>query len=87
MDVFPRYQGNDIRVTKEAAEELWQLKQDLWNVLEIIEEGYDCSSSRRKENILEKCARKGNDVYKAVVADCGEYMLLIHFGKFTYKRR
>lgn len=87
MDIFPRYQGKDIRPTKEAAEELLQLKKGLWNALEILEKGYPCSSSKRKKNILEKCLREGNDVYKAVVADCGECWLLIHFGKFTYKKR
>ncbi|MBI2580223.1 hypothetical protein HYV85_00245 [Candidatus Woesearchaeota archaeon] len=87
MNIFPRYQGKDVKATKEVADELCQLKKDLWDVLEILENGYGCSSSRRNRNILEKCVRKGNDVYKAVVADRGSYLLTIHFGKFSYKRR
>ncbi len=87
MDVFPRYQNKDIRPTKDASEELVHLNKGLWDVLEILESGYDCSSSKRKKEIIEKCLTKGDNVYKAVVADCGHYWLLIHFGKFSYKRR
>ena len=87
MDVFRKYQDKVIRPTKDAAEELWQLGNGLANVSEILEIGYTCSSSRRKDNIIEKCITRGSDVYKVVVADCGSYWLLIHFGRFTYKRR
>ncbi len=87
MNVFPRYQNKEIKATKKAAEELWQCNKDLGNVLEILEEGYDCSTSKRKKNVLERCIQKGKDVFKAVIVDCGNYFLLIHFGKFTYRKR
>ena len=87
MNNFPRYQKRYIKATKNAAEELWQFKKDLWDVLEILEICYDCSRSKRKANILEKCIRKGDNVFKAVVVDLDNYFLLIHFGKFTYKKR
>lgn len=87
MDVFPRYQGKEIKATKNASEELWQHKKDLWDILKILEEGYPCSRSKRGDNIMEMCITRGNKVFKAVVADCGSYWLLIHFGKFSYKRR
>ena len=87
MDIFPRYQNRDIRPTKSAADELLYARKGLWDVLEILEDGYSCSSSRRNRNILEKCIRKGNDIYKVVVVDRGSYWLTIHFGKFSYKRR
>ncbi len=87
MDIFPRYQNKTIKATKNAAEELWQYKKDLWNVLDILEKGYPCSRSKRKENVLEMCLREENKIFKAVVVDCGKYLLLIHFGKFTYKKR
>jgi len=87
MELFPRYQNKTIKATKNASEELWSLGKDLWDIREILETGYDCSTSRRKLNILEICIRRGNNVFKAVVVDCRDYYLLIHFGKFTYKRR
>ena len=87
MNDFPRYQNKEIKATKEAVEELWHLKKDLWNALEILEEGYPCERSKRKKNILERCIRKGKIIYKAVVVDCDDYWLVIHFGKFVYKKR
>jgi len=87
MDIFPRYQDKEIKVTKVAAEELWHFKQDIWDVLEILADGYPCSSSKRSQNIIEMCIRKGRKIHKAVVANCGSYWLLIHFGIFSYKRR
>ena len=87
MSIYPEYQNKEIKSTKNASEEMWSLKKDLLDVLEILEKGYDCSTSKRKANVLEKCIRKGNGVFKTVVVDCGDYFLTIHFGKFTYKRR
>ena len=87
MDIFPRYQNKEIKSTKSAANELWHFKRDLWNVLEILEKGYPCASSKRKPNIVENCIKRGNKIEKAVVADCGNYWILIHFGLFSYKKR
>lgn len=87
MNNFIGYQNKEIKSTKNAAEELWQFKKDLRDVLEILEKGYDCSRSKRKANVLEKCIRKGNIIFKVVVVNLDGYFLLIHFGKFTYKKR
>ena len=86
MNIFPRYQNKELKATKNSSEELWQLKKDLWDVLRILDKGYDCSSSKRKSNILERCIKKKNIIFKAVVVDCGDYFLLIHFGKFTRRK-
>lgn len=85
MNNHPRYQNKEIKATKSASDELWHLRKDLWDVLIILEDGYECSRSKRKKNIIERCIRKGNVVFKAVVVDLDDYFLLIHFGKFTYK--
>lgn len=87
MDIFPRYQNKIIKATKNASEELWNLRKDLWDIKHILEGGYDYSASKRKANVIEKCVRKGDHLFKAVVIDCGDYYLLIHLGKFTYKGR
>jgi len=83
MNIFPRYQKKEIKATKNAAEEMWQYKKDLFYVVQILECGYDCKASKRKKNIREICVDTGNEIFKAVVADCADYWLLIHFGKFT----
>lgn len=87
MDIFPKYHKKEVKATKTASEEMWHLKKDLNDVVEILEEGYDCSRSKRGPNILERCVRRGKSVFKAVVVDCGTHYLVIHFGKFTYKKR
>ncbi len=87
MGGFPKYQNKEVKATKDAAGELNRFNSDLWDVVEMLKNGYDCARSRRKENVMEVCRRKGDDVYKAVVVDCGYYLLVIHFGKFSYKRR
>lgn len=86
MDIFPRYQNKEIKATKSASNELWHFRKDLRDVLEILESGYPCGSSKRKPNIIENCIKKGNKIHKAVVADCGDYWIVIHFGIFSYKR-
>ncbi len=54
MNGFPKYQNKRINATKNASEEMWHLKKDLWDVLEILKNGYDCSTSKRKA----KCIRE-----------------------------
>lgn len=87
MSIFPRYKNKEIKVTKTSAEELWRYKKDLWDVLTILEKGYPTPGVKRKENAIEKCYRKGDKVYKAVLIELEDYYILTHFGKFTYKKR
>lgn len=91
-----RFKGLRIEPTLSASRELVREKKDLYDVLEILEEGYESSASKRKENIIERSLRKGNKEYKAVVAKTEvvypdgfreEVWRLIHFGKITYKKR
>lgn len=73
-------------------DELLQHEMDLDDVAEILNNGYDCSRSKRREGVVEKCMNKGNKSLKAVVQQ-GTVMLdnkecweLIHVGKFTRRR-
>lgn len=90
------YNGMKIEPTLSASRELLKEGKDLHDVLKILEAGYDCSTSKRQANIIEKCLRKGNKEYKAVLAETEvtypdgyteKVLRLIHFGKTTYKRR
>ncbi len=91
----PTYQGLPIitvqtrRGQKNVLDELIKHEMDLDDVTEILEEGYDCSRSKRRKGVLEKCIDKGNKTIKVVVQrgfiefegkDCWE---IIHVGKFT----
>ncbi|MEK6951420.1 MAG: hypothetical protein AABX29_00225 [Nanoarchaeota archaeon] len=90
-----KFQGLRIEPTLSASRELIKEGKDLYDVLKILENGYDSSTSKRKENIIEKSLRKGNKEYKAVIAKTEikypdgfieEVWRLIHFGKITYKK-
>lgn len=91
----PTYQGLPIitvqtrRGQKNVIDELVKNGMDLDDVAEILNEGYDCSRSKRRKGVLEKCIHKGNKTIKVVVQlgfieldgkDCWE---LIHVGKFS----
>lgn len=90
-----RYGGLRIEPTLAATRELLKHNKDLTDVLEILHEGYICGTKRKPE-IIEKCIRKGDKEFKAVVAktlvtypdNYKEYVWrLIHFGKVTFKKR
>ena len=90
-----RYKGLKIEPTLSASRELMKEGKDLYDVLEILEKGYENSASRRKQNIIEKSIKKGNKEYKAVIAETivkypdnfsEEVWRLIHFGKTAYKK-
>ena len=89
------YKGYRIEPTLNASRELIKHRYSIYDIIEILENGYECSASRRKENIEEKCLRKGNKEVKVVVAlttvlypdkFTETVWRLIHFGIITYKK-
>jgi hypothetical protein len=56
--VYPLYQGKPIIPSRAAQMEMDRLRMDLWQVKEILEAGRDCSASKRKPGIIERCIRK-----------------------------
>jgi len=59
----------------------------LSDVVEILEEGFDCSQSKRKKNIYERSVKRGKIIIKVVVADTGEHFVLTHVGKFPASKK
>lgn len=53
-----RFNGLRIEPTLSASRELVNEKKDLYDVLEILEKGYESSASKRKKNIVERSLRK-----------------------------
>ncbi|MFA4820406.1 MAG: hypothetical protein WC613_05625 [Candidatus Aenigmatarchaeota archaeon] len=91
-----RYQNLRIEPTLAATRELMKYNKDLADVLEVLESGYDCSASKRTENIIEKCLKRGEKEIKAVVAKTKvkypdgyeeEVWRLVHVGIITFKKR
>ncbi len=90
------YEGYRLDSTQKASRELVHHGYSMYEVKRILEEGYDCSASRRKANIRERCIRRAGKEIKAVVAlvtlpysdgYTETVWKLIHFGLVTYKRR
>ena len=89
------YKGLRIEPTLNASRELIKEGKDLYYVVKILEDGYDCSASRRGKDIIEKCLKKSNKEYKAVLVETEvtysdgfkeNILRLIHFGKISYKK-
>jgi hypothetical protein len=53
-------------VTEKAYREMAELGMDLYDVKEILENGFDCHRSKRGKGIEEKCLEKKGKIIKAV---------------------
>lgn len=60
--------GLPLACTHSAYGELRDLGLDLGEIRESLEFGFNCSRSRRKKGILERCLRRGSKVLRVVVA-------------------
>ncbi len=68
-DSSPRWKGKLIVPSKAAYKELAQLGLGLDDVVDILENGFDCARSKRAAGTIEKCFRKGKRLIKVVVVD------------------
>ncbi len=90
--MYPSYQKLPLIPSRSAMTEMYNEGFDLFDVLKILKQGYDCSRSKRAENVIEKCVDKRNKIMRTVVVksynysmDC-EVWLITHFGITTKKR-
>lgn len=79
------YQEKPLLPTKAALNELSDLGLDLYNVIEILKQGFVLR--KRKKNIIEKAIRKGNKIINVVVVDLSDYYKLIHAGQFSINKK
>jgi hypothetical protein len=54
-EIYPTWKKHPLIPTLSATRELLKLNMDLYDVLEILENGYDCAKSKRKHEVLERC--------------------------------
>ncbi len=66
-EMYPAWKKRPIIPTLSATRELLKLNLDLYDVLEILENGFDCSKSKRKPEVFERCIKKKNKIFKVVV--------------------
>jgi hypothetical protein len=79
------YQGKPLLPTKAALDELSDLDLDLYNVIEVLEQGF--ALRKRKKNVIEKAIRKGTKIVNVVAVDKGNYYKLIHVGEFSITKK
>jgi len=90
--MFVSYNGLKIHATISASRELFKESKTLFDVLEILELG-EAAPRKRRKGTVEKWLSKGNKTYSAVVIrgynkTLGEEdWVLVHFGKFTRKKK
>ena len=86
-----KYKGLRIAVTDSAMRELMKEEKTLYDVVRVLEEGYD-APRKRKLSVIEKWLNKGSKTFNVVIVkDYDEIMkedcwVLIHFGKFTRRK-
>jgi hypothetical protein len=86
-----KYKGLRIAVTDSAMRELMKEEKTLYDIVEILEKGYD-APRKRKKGTIEKWFDKGNKTFNAVIVKDYDEMMkencwaLIHFGKFTRRK-
>ena len=86
-----KYKGLRIAISHSAMQELMQEGKTIYDVVEILENGYD-APRKRKSGTIEKWFGKGKKTYNAVIAkDYHEILkedcwVLIHFGRFTRRK-
>ena len=83
-----KYKGLRIAISHSAMQELMQEGKTIYDVVEILENGYD-APRKRKSGTIEKWINKGKKTYNAVIVkDYHEILkedcwVLVHFGKFS----
>ena len=83
-----KYKGIRIAISHSAMQELMQESKTIYNVVEILENGYD-APRKRKQGTIEKWLDKGKKTYNVVIVkDYHEilkedYWVLLHVGKFS----
>ncbi len=68
MYEYPLFEGRPLIPTKDAQREMDEIGLNLWQVKEILDQGYDCSRSKRAKNIVEKCLYRKNKEIRIVAA-------------------
>ena len=84
--MYPYYKDRQLFPTRAAMNELFKYGYDLFDVIEILENGYDCHKSPRSKDTIEKCFDKKGKTIRVVIAKSFNYSLnlevwiITHFG-------
>jgi len=90
--MYPFFQGKRLNPSRAAMDEMIKHDLDLYDILEVLENGYDCSRSKRSKGTIERCKDKKQKTTKVVVVNVmdlssdSEVWTITHVG-ITSKRR
>ena len=68
-ELYPKWKNQILIPSLSATRELLKLNLDLYDVLVILQDGYDCPKSKRKEGTFERCLKKKKKIVKVVVVE------------------
>ena len=89
--LFPLFESKPLIPSRTAMNELMKCNITLSDAAEMLEEGFNCSRSKRKKGTIEKCRIEGKKTIKVVAVKSFNYSLntecwlLIHVGIFGRK--
>ncbi|MEE8400749.1 MAG: hypothetical protein V3R86_01165 [Candidatus Hydrothermarchaeaceae archaeon] len=66
-DIYPRWKGKPLILTKSAYNHLIDLGEDGYFVRDILDEGFDCAKSKRAKATIERCVKHRGKITKVVV--------------------
>lgn len=90
--MIPSFKGIQIIPSRAASDEMIKYGLLMEDIIEILNDGYDCYRRKRKENIIERCIDKKEKTLKVVISKVYYYSLneevwiLTHVGKITKRR-
>ncbi len=67
--------------------ELEEECMDLDDVVNVLENGFDCPRSKRRRGTLERGIQKKNRIVKVVAIETDDYWLLRHVGSFKLSKK
>ena len=91
--IYPFFKGLQLIPSRAAMTELYDNNIDLHDVLDVLENGYDCSKSQRSKEIIERCVDVKRKTIRIVVAKSFNYSLdsevwvVTHVGITTKPKR
>lgn len=87
--MYPTFKGKPVMpdYKRNVLSELEEERMDLDDVVEVLETGFDCSTSKRESGILERCIQKKDRIIKVVVEEGDEYWGLRHVGSFKLSKK
>jgi len=65
----PEFEGKRLVATRSAYRELEDLGLSLYDAAQVLDCGWNCSTSRRAEGKVERCLSWGEKVLRAVAAE------------------